>query len=245
MNNVKFLRHEPLKVLRRQQRLLPRRKAVTIGVGFLCSDGIVLCADRQLTNTGGFKYEENKIFLHGDNAGDVIFSYAGDPDAAKMIWQDIKPIVRETPKSPTPLIGTETLNTLKKIFRAQPKDLHTLIGIRFRGGSRYLFRTTGKRVVRSVADYIGAGDSSALRYISTFLLPHNPTVREAEVLGSYIVSVANRHIDGCSGGPDTRSLFQNGMMSDSSGGLTTDQENKFIRFEQETGETLRKLLFSA
>jgi 20S proteasome alpha/beta subunit len=31
-------------------------KAMTIAVGFQCSDGIVLCADRQFTATGYYKY---------------------------------------------------------------------------------------------------------------------------------------------------------------------------------------------
>jgi len=43
------------------QRLKSNKPPVTLAAGFLCEDGIVICADREVT-TDFEKYEESKIF---------------------------------------------------------------------------------------------------------------------------------------------------------------------------------------
>ena len=44
-------------------RLKPLREesAMTVGVGFQCLDGVVLCADRQITKGGDLKYGERYV----------------------------------------------------------------------------------------------------------------------------------------------------------------------------------------
>ena len=41
---------------------LPRRKALTIAAGFNFADGVMLCADTEMTVEGLAKYHEQKIF---------------------------------------------------------------------------------------------------------------------------------------------------------------------------------------
>src|ERR1700691_6315771 len=60
-----------------------RRKAVTIGVGFLCEDGIVLCADNQITWPQSHKYYECKIYEHRTNEWSMLNTFSGDPDLVK------------------------------------------------------------------------------------------------------------------------------------------------------------------
>src|SRR5271165_1553360 len=56
-------------------------KAVTIGIGFLCSDGIVLCADNQITWPGSHKHHKSKIYHHDSSAEwKAVFTFAGNPD---------------------------------------------------------------------------------------------------------------------------------------------------------------------
>ena len=43
---------------------------MTIALGFLCPDGMVLCSDRQITVDGGLKYEKRKFwYMTGMFAG--------------------------------------------------------------------------------------------------------------------------------------------------------------------------------
>ena len=98
------------------------------------------------------------------------------------------------------------------------------------------------KVVQGYSEYIGSGDSSAIRHLSDFLPRDNYTVDEASVLASYLVSVANRYIDGCSGGPDICVLNMQGQISHGTGGVFPDQEARFRHCEVEIGKELRALL---
>ncbi|MFY9907853.1 MAG: hypothetical protein WAK62_22060, partial [Terriglobales bacterium] len=136
------------------------------------------------------------------------------------------------------------LGALEKIFKNKSsKGLQTLIGIRLRRNF-YLFKTTHHKVVEGFTDWIGSGDSSALRYLCDFLLQTRLSVQEAHVIGSYIVSVANRYVDGCSGGPDATTIYSDGTIGENSGGPFLNSKARFISCEEQVGKGLRELLFS-
>ncbi len=129
------------------------------------------------------------------------------------------------------------------------KGLQTLIGMAVRHDPPFLIKTNDHRVVDGHAEYIGVGDSSALRYLCNFILdPTRPlTTHEAEVVGSYMVSVANRYIDGCSGGPDRVTLqrgVHGGAITEATGGVYPNQEERFSHCEEEIGKELRALLLA-
>lgn len=193
---------------------------MTIALGFLCPDGIVLCSDRQMTDSGaGLKYQKHKLSSMSGMFAGVHFSlasaYAGDPEAAKVMRTEIRErLGGEIAKSK--LVGFQApkaRKALEKIFNNRhTKNLQMLIGIRFQSGELCLFKTSGKRVVEARTEYIGVGDSSALRYLADFLLPQFiPSIHQAQVLGAYLVSVANEYVDGCSGGPDFHTIAGNGI----------------------------------
>ena len=166
-------------------------------------------------------------------------AYAGDREASKVMRTEIRErLGSEIAKSK--LVGfqaPQARKALEKIFNNKnSKHLQTLIGIRFHSGEMCLFKTSGKKVVEARTEYIGTGDSSALRYLADFLLPnHIGSISEAQVLGAYLVSVANEYVDGCSGGPDFHTIAANGMTGDSAGGVFTHQRERFQHCEDEAG----------
>jgi hypothetical protein len=174
--------------------------------------------------------------------------YAGDPEAANIMRTEIKErLGSEIAKSKLQgFQAPKARKALEKIFsNKNAKHLQMLIGIRFHAGELCLFKTSGKRVVEARTEYIGSGDSSALRYLADFLLPpYIPSIFQAHVLGSYLVSVANQYVDGCSGGPDIFTIAKEGTKNDSSGGVFPDEKARFHYCESEAGRALRELLFS-
>ncbi|HEY6306619.1 MAG TPA: hypothetical protein VI488_09210, partial [Candidatus Angelobacter sp.] len=56
---------------------------MSIGVGFHCPCGIVLCADTQITYPANHKYYEKKIYLQAQGDWLAGFSYAGNPNLMK------------------------------------------------------------------------------------------------------------------------------------------------------------------
>ncbi len=220
---------------------------MTIGVGFLCPEGILLCADRQLTGDGGYKFEERKIFSHWCVDGpSFVFSYAGDPDAARSMFGKISDgLSSGISKSKAASPRSKALGVLEKIFRDRnAKGLQTLIGVRFKNSGLYLFKTSHHRVVDGIREYIGVGDSSALRYLCGFLLKGRLSINEAEVLGAYVISVANRYVDGCGGGPDVATLHKDGQIGEGTGGPFPNARERFLHSEEEIGKGLRALLLS-
>lgn len=221
---------------------------MTIGIGLLCTDGVVLCSDRQITTSGGSKYSKRKIFTAQRNNCTAVFSYAGDPDAAEMMFgkvSDALPeIVRQASNGVSP---DRARGVLEKIFRDKhSKGLQTLIGMHMGNQPSFLMKTFSTKVVNAYAEYIGFGDCSALRYLSDFIFPSHLNVFEGVTLGAYLVSVASRYIDGCSGGPDHVILKnEDGMTTSGSGGAWPNARERIGHCEQQMGKGLRELLFAA
>ena len=144
---------------------------MTVGIGFQCPDGVVLCADRQITKGEDLKYEEQKIFEgHYENL-QCACCYAHHPDIAKNVFEDIfKSLVNVFQRCHREQIGlSDGLQlTIEEVMKRR-KDKQTEMLIAFRsermGMPPTLFSVRGL-VVRSgdQREYIGTGDSSVIRY---------------------------------------------------------------------------------
>ena len=231
-------------VLNQKKRRPVRRKAVTIGVGFRCVDGIVLCSDRQHTLASGAKYEDNKLFSSQRDDYSFIYSFAGDPDAANIMYRRVKEAMPEIVNSKAPF-GEEAVEIIGKAFKnSHSKGLQTLIGMKIKHGDPFILKTWDSRVVEGLYECIGFGDSSVLRYLTNSLLPSHLSVNQAIVLGNYLVSVGNRYVDQCSGGPDSMTLHADGNIQETKGGVFPNQKERFSHCEKEIGIALREMLFS-
>lgn len=231
-----------------KKRLPPRGKAVTIGIGMLCTDGVLLCADRQLTSPAGYKFEGTKVSRHISRNCQLAFCYSGTEDDARamlrIIYDNFDDVFEKEPNLRGPI--NRALQAFIKIFKDKTaKHLEMLIGVSFPNVACGLIRTAGDRVVVGHTEYIGGGKSSALRYVADFLFPNFITsTSEADFLACYLCSVASRYVDGCSGGPDRVVLHLDGAMTDVHGDLLPNQSQRTQYSEAEMGKVLRELLYS-
>ena len=221
---------------------------MTIGIRFLCNDAVVLCSDRQITSPGAFKYEEGKIFPSQTRLYSLIYSYAGVPEEAKVIFQRVQDSIPTIVKESTVISYIETSKAvLEKAYKSKhSKGLQTLLGLSIKGFPPFLLKTYGDTIVEGYqGETIGCGDTSMLKYLNDVLLPDDaPDVSEAHVLASYMVSVACRYVDGCSGGPDHKTIHRDGSITSGSGGIFPNEKERFAYSEQEIGRGLRELLLS-
>jgi hypothetical protein len=208
----------------------------------------VLCSDRQITSPSGHKYEQIKLFSSQANDYRLIFSYAGIPDEATVIFHRIVKSLPEIIKNADILSYVDSSKAvLEKAYSCKhSKGLQTLLGVRIKHFPTFLLRTQGDTIVEGFrGELIGWGDASALRYLRGFILPDSSLdVSEAQVLASYMVSVANRYVDGCSGGPDSKTINADGSITEGSGGIFPNEKERFAHCEEEIGRGLRELLFS-
>jgi hypothetical protein len=188
---------------------------VSIGVGFLCDDGLVICADTQITWPENHKYYESKLFLHGGSDWTVVSTFAGNPELMKSFDGKFKDsmVLMPAPYSASKIQDNlETILSFFDVLRDDPMQLSTLCGIAIRNKEFKLLKTQG-HLVREVPrfDYVGTGDSSLIRYLSQFLTQtRGYTTSQALRLGAYFVFQAKRYIDGCGGDTDARVLQPNG-----------------------------------
>lgn len=194
---------------------LRERKAVTIALGFTCIDGVVLAADRQITKEGGLKYEQDKILFGGTISGDMkvdfALAYAGSPDLAKNLLDQIGLSVLGVCNGDV-FARSSFENAIRQVLT--PKDtrgLETLITFGGPNIRAFMFRTRETRIVSARVDFIGAGDSSVLRYLADLVSVDPPfNLLYGKILAAYLVSVANRYIDGCGFGPDVAFIGMDG-----------------------------------
>lgn len=223
---------------------------MTIGIGLLCSDGVVLCSDRQITNSNGSKYEEEKIFCSQQSDWSMVFCYAGFPDSAKVMYhkvRDAAPGIVDEANKRTRVAWDGAKAILAKTYKdPQAKNLWTLIGMRIAGHPPFLLKTAGSTVIQAHTEYIGVGDSSAIRYASDFLIPETRllTTHQAECLGTYLIFVANRYVDGCSGGPDWGVVRTDGMVGKGSGGVFPNFPERCLYSEEQIGRAMRQMIWA-
>src|SRR5882762_6681886 len=142
----------------------PRRRrdlrAMTMSVGFLCSDGVVISADRQVTNpASGYTFHEQKLGILSVN-GVVrhIWSYAGNVDTAKKLARELRtklPTQSVSKKEAELLLRT----ALKKCLKPR-EHFYTLFGTYVPKGDPVLWMASGLDVLEiERCEIIGTADS--------------------------------------------------------------------------------------
>jgi 20S proteasome alpha/beta subunit len=106
---------------------------MTIAIGMLCSDGIVLAADRQLTLEGGHKYQEQKIFPIDGGDWKAVLTYAGSPDFVREVQERlVRRLNREEIKADCRTIH-ETLEKILTSLGRQYGDVGTELLVAIHG----------------------------------------------------------------------------------------------------------------
>jgi hypothetical protein len=180
-------------------------KTMSIALGIECPDGAVLGTDRQITKEGGLKYQQRKISIcnvTGNIPLQYAFAYCGDPDAAATIEREIgRELLAGICSSDVFNFDLVFADIRRAFGRKENKDLESLILMGSPSIKPFLLRTKGAKVVHGKIECIGVGDSSVIHYLSE-LLPKKLTLDKASQVVAYLVSLANRYIDGCGFGPD-------------------------------------------
>ena len=201
---------EPL-VSSRPKPLRPRRsKSVTIGLGFVCSDGVVLCSDREMSG-GDFKYNEKKIYTLNWGDAAFIMTFAGLADVMKIVVDAIwkKMALAFTADAMKAALQA----TLDEVITPDPdQQFQLLVAFVSKDVAPFLVKTRDRQISPVFEnDFIGFGDSALTRYLLEALVGDRRLTRaEAAVYGIYIVAQAKKYISGCGGPTDVHCLTLQG-----------------------------------
>jgi hypothetical protein len=235
----------------RKTERLPKGKAVTIGVGFRCDAGIVLCSDTQITWKGRHKAYETKQFFIGGTDWTMASVDAGDPHLWKSFRNKFAEVLQTQYKANSREPATvkelrDILETALCYFNeldSDPLALCVLMGFVIASSEMLLVRTEGKLISDVyVFDHIGCGDSSLLRYLAPITANNDrwPTISQALHTATYWVLQAKRWVEDCGGDTEAFVLHWDGNMRQRKD-ATRDWEQHLLRLETEFANVLKSL----
>jgi 20S proteasome alpha/beta subunit len=217
---------------------------MTIAAGFVCNDGILLCADTEYS--GGSKVYKEKIFSRHFDGGTAVFVIAGHESHAKMVIRDCEYEFADASMK-------RSLKNVERIFREALKpiyesyvtqaadpwtaDFSVLMAVRLHGCVPALFVSTSESV--DVVDTFvcrGTGNYPGEYIISRAYDPFI-SIRIASVIALQALSAAKKHSTGV-GGPSQFIVLTPGQISDVVSQDFDVAEEQIRLFENEVGQLL-------
>ncbi len=231
---------------------LPKGKAVSIGVGFRCDLGIVLCSDTQITWKDRHKAYDTKQFFQGGMNWGMVSVYAGDPQLWKSFCNKFAELAQMYCKTNSREPGTirelrDILETALCYFTeldSDPLALCLLVGFVIPNKEMRLVKTEGK-LLSDVSDfeYVGCGDSSLLRYLAPITANKDslwPSISQALFIGTYWVLQAKRWVEDCGGDTEAFVLHWNGGMHKRNPDASK-WEQRLLRLERDASNVLKTI----
>jgi hypothetical protein len=206
------------KPLPKTHRLL-EGKSMTIAAGYVCPEGVVLCADTEELR-GEYKFRTPKLIVLPESEDatriKVVFAGAGDGYFIdKLVAEMWKAALHSSGGIDQAVDAMEDaiLRIHQKfwpVYPAAERPQADLLFAALVGGEIRLYKATGP-IVNEVEGYelTGIGDVLA-RYIAARTYKDNLSLQEAAVLATYTLEQAKEYVDGCGGESHVVLLFKTG-----------------------------------
>jgi hypothetical protein len=204
----------PLPKIRR----LPRSTRLTIAAGFICTDGIVICADTQETIPGYVKTHTQKMKLMRSPFFNIAFTGAGDGELIDMTVQEMDiALAREKPTTEWDIRQTlkkSLLDTFHAQILCDPDILpehrpDLLIALQYDAGT-LLYKATGTKIFRLESSVcVGSGLLMAKSLIAQLFDP-GMNLAQGSLVAMHVLNQAKRWVDGCGGNSDVLMLSNQG-----------------------------------
>lgn len=198
---------------------LERKRVVTIGAGFLCTDGVVLCADTQETINDLTKTRASKLMVKEAPDRKLVIAGAGDSafidKLIELIWcatlsanatiDDVSDMVKDT--------VTETHRRYKEFYHVgMMPTAELLFGVWVQGQGVRLYTTEGPIVNRvDKTQTVGVGWVLA-DYIIDRMFRSSMSAMEARTLAAYMLLRVKEYVAGCGGDSEIVILQNDGAI---------------------------------
>lgn len=180
---------------------------MTIAAGFLYADGVMLCADSQMT-VGSSKLDGMKVGRFDASWGQVASTFAGNVDFAAAAFQQCERECESADVTDLPVVGlAEVLEDFYRRhvfehpqFESGEYDYSLLLAIRLNGESHAKLYRAEQTIFREIKsfDCIGSGEDYG-REIVSLLHDPNLTRSRAVALAAYMLGHVKKHAQYCGG----------------------------------------------
>lgn len=207
------------------EQIQPER-AVTIGIGFKCHDGIVIATDTQYSR-GGFKTHGPKLFDFFAPAQlpnlSVLAAGAGRVSYMKMAIAKLEEALRHIPDPSLSEVKDSVEKSLQQVFQSHIYPMPTeaqnsaafelLLGVWTRKDGYALLQTDGTAVTQEMVHgsgycLIGSGIPLSAYALDLSWSPGMLTVETAKFLATFSIKAAKDYVNSCGGKTKTYILKQ-------------------------------------
>jgi 20S proteasome alpha/beta subunit len=177
-----------------------RGKAMTLALGIPCSDGVLLCADREITTGNHYKDSAEKLDLIEGRGWKIAFTYADEvglaeeakgkiiSEVSKLEHEDSCPTIEEIYK-----IADETFTSLGRLW-PQGVNLQALLGPQTVLEATRLIAFDGKGLYFSnKVECFGTADNALFRYLVKGVLSPSLTIECAKNVACYLAHQADKY----------------------------------------------------
>jgi 20S proteasome alpha/beta subunit len=179
---------------------------MTIAMGFQCLDGVLLCADTEISRGWSGKSQESKIHIlsKGSKGRGCACVYAGDVDFMKKVLPSLEATVRDQTDKLVERLEREWRTIHKKsLTRKRQGEEYPFIQMMFAVGTgrgprlysanRDIFRPERKY------DIIGVGEEVARSFVEPFYpkSPNLPLFEDVAILAAGGLYQAKEYVRGC------------------------------------------------
>jgi 20S proteasome alpha/beta subunit len=192
---------------------------MTIAAGLLTTDGVLVCADRQIT-AGASKLEGNKIGHFEASWSSVIAAFAGNVAYAATAFQACECAKESANIKRNPIQGLNGLLAKRyrehvfthPLYKSGDCDFSIIFGIRLKKEKRARLYVTTDTEFREIKSFecVGAGEDAGrnlLKYI------YNPRydLRRGVAVASYAISHVADRVQFCGGAPNMGFIRHDGV----------------------------------
>lgn len=230
-----MIRPRPLVRQPKKQRL-SKGKSMSISIATVCTDGLVVCADREISGYG-FKFYEcklSKISLDADSRA-LVLAYVGSSDTMKVIVQDLRNRIEGKHKSREEIEAAlqETVNASLPQKPEGDEEHHAML-CGFCADENFVLLKTWDRKISPVSawDCVGVGDSALTRYLGAIFLGtqiHLPVFRAVPIC-NYMIAQAKKYVQGCGGETDLFVMDPSGKVTEQLTGPVIDKICELIEY---------------
>ena len=192
---------------------------MTIALGLICRDSVVLAADTEITGfTGKWHREKIRNCVWTSQIG-IATIFAGAVEFALMACDKIFPrLLHATREMPSILDVIE--RTIREVYEGpvaafpgpDKPSFSLLIGVRLPDDDLVHFIKTSDTAVRRADSFEAIGIGAELaRYLGSKLFRGGMPVQEGAVLAAYVLHEVKNNVVGCGGSSLILSLEPNGM----------------------------------
>ena len=176
---------------------------MTIALGLPCREGLLICADQEVSAPGGDKFYEERISCVDLFGSALVSSYGGSSDLWKEAIEKISRRLLELqgPEEEGDVCVTPQAiyDTADEVFTTmgRPANLQMLIGVGgvFNTPELFVFDQGAMHRAAGIT-CVGAGELSLIRYLAENLYSPSMTLESAKNLGIYLIAKAAQYVSG-------------------------------------------------